>query len=82
MEIITKEMFKTVDGKVFDCKSTAIRHEIGLAKNMSPEAMAAALSHLCQTGECSYCPFHNGTCILDECEPFDWEDELSDRFKF
>lgn len=73
--------YETVDGKIFEDKNDAIRHEVELAKELSPQLLAITLSNMCnQFGEskCNICPLNHSEkgCILSSYEPWEWNIEI------
>ena len=74
--------YETVDGKIFENKNDAVRHEVELATKLDPQLLAIVLSqrcdHLQETSDCSECPFFDGDeCILRVFEPWVWNKRIS-----
>ena len=75
---VTKIVYVTADGREYQSKTDAIKHEKELAQNLDPQLLAIVLSEKCNTiqdmeGGCKNCPFfeNDADCILRVWDP--WE---------
>lgn len=74
-EEITKVVYKTADGQIFEKEHMAIKHEKSLLRNIDVRLLVDAVSYYCIAHDCTECKLfstHRKKCILGNYDVADW----------